>query len=322
MSATPVAVTGASGFVGREVLATLAARGLAARAVLRRGVAAAALPDPVVVGEIGPRTEWAAALAGTRAVIHLAARVHVMDDVGKHDAYHRVNAAGTERLAREAARAGVRRLVFVSSIKVNGEATADAPFRESDPPAPADAYGASKAAAEAGLRRVAAETGLEVVIVRPPLVYGAGVRANFRALMEAVRRGVPLPLGRVRNRRSLVYVGNLADALVTALEHPAAAGETFLVSDGEAVSTPDLVRAIGRAVGRQARLLPVPVALLRAAGTLTGRGAAVERLTGSLVVDSSRIRSRLGWAPPFALEAGLAAAARGEAAPPPPSTAR
>jgi nucleoside-diphosphate-sugar epimerase len=310
VSGGPVLVTGAAGFVGRHVVEALAAAGAPVRMLLRRR---AALPAPsgaeVAVAELGDRAAVAEALRGCRAVVHLAARVHVMDDRAADPLaeFRRVNVEGTALLAREAARAGVRRLVLASTVKVNGESTAPgAPFRESDPPAPQDPYGRSKAEAEAALREVAAETGLEAVIVRPPLVYGAGVRANFLRLMELVDRGVPLPLGALRNRRDLVFVRNLADALRACVEHRGAAGQTFLVSDGEPVSSAELVRRIAAALGRPARLVPVPPSLLRALGAAAGRRGAVDRLLGSLEVDGGRIRDALGWTPPWTMEAGLA----------------
>lgn len=308
-----VLVTGAGGFVGRVLCARLAERGHTVRAAVRAaGRAPAGVAEVAVVGEIGPATEWAEALRGVDAVIHLAARVHVMDDrAGDPLAeYRRTNLQGTERLARQAAEHGLRRLVFASSIKVLGEATHGAPFTEETAPAPADPYGVSKREAEEALRTVEAQGALEVCVVRPPLVYGPGVKANFARLMGAVARGVPLPLGALRNRRSLVYVGNLADALVECATHPAAAGETFLVADEPALTPAELVRAIAGALGRPARLLPVPGALLRAVGRATGRTAAVDRLAGSLEVDSGRIRRALGWTPPFTTAQGLAETAR------------
>jgi len=200
----------------------------------------------------------------------------------------------------------VKRFVFVSTVKVNGEGRDD-PYRETDPPAPEDAYAISKWEAEQGLRRVAQETGMEVVILRPPLVYGPAVKANFLQLMRTVERGWPLPLGAIRNRRSLLYLGNLVDAIRVCVEHPAAAGQTFLLDDGEPISTTGLVRALARAMGRPARLLAVPVGVLELAGALLGKRAAVMRLVGSLYVDSSAIRTRLDWTPPYSMEEGLAA---------------
>jgi len=222
--------------------------------------------------------------------------------------YRATNTEATLNLARQAAKAGVKRFVFISTIKVNGEGRVAA-YRETDAPTPEDAYAISKWEAEQGLQRIARETGLEVVILRPPLVYGPGVKANFLRLMRTVERGWPLPLGAIHNQRSLLYLGNLVDAIRVCVEHPAAAGQTFLLDDGEPVSTPELIRAVARAMGRPAHLLAVPVSVLELAGALLGKRAAVARLTGSLYVDSSAIRSRLGWRPPYSMEAGLAATA-------------
>ena len=265
------------------------------------------LPDAVAVGDIGPDTDWRTALEGVRGVVHLAARTHVLRETATDPlaAYRKINVSGTERLARSAAAGGVRRLVFVSSVKVNGERTEERPFTEDGAPRPEDAYGVSKWEAEQALFRIAAETGLEVVVLRPPLVYGPGVKGNFLRLMNLVARGVPLPLGAVDNRRSLVYTGNLAGAIIKALDAPQAAGRTYLVSDGEDVSTPDLVRGLARALGAKPRLLSLPLAALGLAATLAGKRAEVARLTGSLQVDSARIRRELDWRPSFALTQGL-----------------
>ena len=300
-----VLVTGATGFVGRALCEALGAAGDRVVAAVRRGSGSA---NEVVVGDIGPSTDWAQALAGCDAVVHLAARVHMMREAERDPlaVYRATNAEATLNLARQAAAAGVKRFVFVSTVKVNGEGR-DEPYRETDVPAPEDAYAISKWEAEQGLQRIAQESGLEVVILRPPLVYGPGVKANFQRLIRTVERGWPLPLGAIRNRRSLLYLGNFIDAIRLCAEHPAAAGQTFLLDDGEAVSTPELIRRLAHAMGRPARLLPVPVGLLEFAGALLGKRAAVERLTGSLHVDSSAIRARLGWTPPFSMEAGLAA---------------
>jgi UDP-glucose 4-epimerase len=258
------------------------------------------------------KTTWRSALGNCDAVVHLAARVHVMQDTAADPLalYWATNTDATLNLARQAAQAGVRRFVFVSSIKVNGEGR-DAAYRESDAPAPEDAYAISKWEAEQGLWRIARETGLEVVVLRPPLVYGPGVKANFRRLLDTVVRGWPLPLGAIENRRSLLYLGNFVDAIRVCVEHPAAAGQTFLIDDGQPVSTPELVRAVARAMGRPARLLPVPAGMLNFAGALLGKRAAVARLTGSLWLDSSLIRARLGWIPPYSMAAGLAATVAG-----------
>lgn len=299
-----VLVTGATGFVGRALLGELSAHGHRTIPVVRR---ITGLAHEVIIPDMHSQTGWRAALTGCDAVVHLAARVHVMRDTA-HDPlalYRATNTDPTLNLARQAAQAGVKRFVFVSSVKVNGEGH-DEPYRETDVPAPEDAYAVSKWEAEQGLWRVAEETGLEVVILRPPLVYGPGVKANFRRLIETVARGWPLPLGAIVNRRSLLYLGNFVDALRVCVEHPAAAGQTFLIDDGQPVSTPELVRAVAHAMGRPARLLPVPVSMLEFVGTLFGKRAAMARLMGSLWVDSSLIRTRLGWTPPYSMEAGLA----------------
>jgi len=301
-------VTGATGFVGQALLAELRARHHGVVPVVRTAV-----PDEhaVSVGDIDGATDWHDALAGVEAVVHLAARVHVMHDTATDPLalYRATNTDATLNLARQAARAGVGRFVFVSSVKVNGEGR-DAPHRETDAAAPEDAYAISKWGAEQGLRRIARETGLEVVVLRPPLVYGPGVKANFLRLMRLVDKGWPLPLGAVENRRSLVYLGNFVDAIRLCVEHPAAAGQTFLIDDGQPVSTPELVRAVARAMGRSARLLPAPAGMLEFAGALIGKRAAVARLTGSLWVDSSLIRARLGWTPPYSMAEGLAETVR------------
>jgi len=300
-----VLVTGATGFVGRALLGELIAHGHEAIPAVRR---AAGLLREAVVSDVHAQTDWRAALASCDAVVHLAARVHVMRDTAEDQLarYRATNTDATLNLARQAAQAGVRRFVFVSSIKVNGEGR-DASYREIDAPAPEDAYAISKWEAEQGLWRIARETGLEVVVLRPPLVYGPGVKANFRRLIDAVARGWPLPLGAIENRRSLLYLGNFVDVIRVCVEHPAAAGQTFLVDDGRPVSTPELIRAIARAMGRPARLPAIPASALEFAGALLGRRAAVARLTGSLWLDSSRVRACLGWTPPYSMEAGLAA---------------
>jgi nucleoside-diphosphate-sugar epimerase len=263
-----VVVTGAGGFVGTALCSQLVQSGWQLRAALRQPPRGSEhQPEVRVVGEIGSHTDWAPVLQGATAVVHLAARVHVMRDSGR-DAfarYREANADATEQLARAAAAAGVQRFVYLSSIKVNGEATSERPFTEADSPAPADAYALSKWEAEQALARVRRESGLEVVVLRPPLVYGPGVKANFLSLVDAVARGWPLPLAAVRNQRSLVYVGNLVSAIVRCLEHPAAAGRTYLVADGESVSTGELIRGIARALERPARLFPAPTGLLRLA---------------------------------------------------------
>jgi nucleoside-diphosphate-sugar epimerase len=308
-------LTGATGFVGTAVREHAAAHaGLSLGCVSRdppRDTAPGERWHELALGSDG--AAWQTALAGVDAVVHLAARVHRMDDgPAASDAYREVNARATELLARQAAAAGVRRFVFVSSVKVNGERTLPGrPFLDGDPPAPApDPYGISKLEAEERLSEVAAATGLETVVLRPPLMYGPGVRANFRQLLRLVDSGIPLPLGGLRNRRSLLYVGSFADAILAAAKLPAAGGCTYLVSDGEAVSTPELVRRVARALRRPARLFAVPEAALRLAAVGVGRGAAYERLAGSLEVDDGAIRAEFAWSPPFTMAEGLEATAR------------
>lgn len=302
-------VTGASGFVGRSLCQQLVAEGVTVRGVYRS--APTEPPGGIersLIGAIDGQTDWSGALQGVEVVIHLAARVHVMrdDQDDPLSEFRRINTAGTEHLARCAAASGVRRLVYVSSIKVNGEATLGGDkFTEVDAPGPQDPYGISKCEAEQALHRVAAETGLEVVIVRPPLVYGPHVKGNFAQMLRVLAKGIPLPLSLARNQRSLVYVANLADALVTCANHPAATGQTYLVSDGEDISTPDLLRRLGAALGRPPRLFPCPLFLLKLAGALTGKAGQIERLLGSLQIDSGKIRRELNWTPPIGLQQGL-----------------
>lgn len=317
-SASAILVTGATGFVGQAVCERLAQAGYALRGTCRDplGQSGRGAGGPVdeLIGAVleDPAADWTACSRGVEAVVHLAARVHVMEAgaASDLDAFRRANVDGTLRLARAASAAGARRFVFLSSVKVNGERSpqgADGrprPFVESDTPQPQDAYAVSKWEAEQGLQAVAAETGLEVTIVRPPLVYGPGVRANFLQLLRWVNRGLPLPLGAVRNTRSLVYSGNLADAVLACVERRAAANRTFLLSDCS-LSTPALVGAMAAALGRSARLLPVPVPALRLLGRISGRAAAVDRLLNSLNVDSSAIRRELGWSPPWSMEEGM-----------------
>ncbi|SDY00901.1 Nucleoside-diphosphate-sugar epimerase [Pseudomonas kuykendallii] len=260
------------------------------------------------VGEIGADTDWRGALERIDAVVHCAARVHVMRDTSSDPLaeFRQVNVNGTLNLAEQAARAGVRRFIFISSVKVNGEGTESGkPYLADSPPAPLDPYGISKMEAEQGLRALASETGMEVVIIRPVLVYGPGVKANFRSMMSWLSKGVPLPLGAIHNSRSLVALDNLVDLIVTCIDHPNAANQTFLVSDAEDLSTTELLQRMGRALGKPARLLPVPAPLLRAGATLLGKGAVAQRLCGSLQVDISKTRELLGWTPPVSVHEAL-----------------
>jgi nucleoside-diphosphate-sugar epimerase len=305
-------VTGANGFVGKALCIELLGRGAAVISAMRSASSKADGVNATVVGSIDADTDWRDALRDVDVVIHLAARVHVMkDDAADPLAeFLKVNLHGTENLARQAAQAGVKRLVYVSSVKVNGEGTTgNPPYSELDQPNPQDSYGISKWRAEQALQRIAQETGLEVVIVRPTLVYGAGVKGNFISLMAAIEKGIPLPLAGAQNLRSLLYVGNLVDALIACATHPKAAGQTYLLSDGEDISTAMLVGKIAAALGKKCRSFYFPPSLLRTAAALLGRSAQVDRLFGALQVSNQKIRNELGWCPPFTLERGLRATA-------------
>ena len=305
---SPVLITGASGFVGRALVERLATEGVPTRAAARGAALPPAGAQQVHSPNLGPDADWRAALVSVSCVVHLAARVHVMQDRAADPLteFRRANVDGTLALAQQAAAAGVRRFVFVSSIKVNGEVTApNTPFRSEDAAAPEDAYGISKWEAEQALRGLSADTGMELVIVRPVLVYGPGVKANFRNLMAWLARGWPLPLGAVHNRRSLLALDNLVDLLVTCVRHPAAAGQTFLASDGEDLSTTELLRRLGAALGKPARLLPVPASWLQGAARLLGGSGLAQRLCGSLQVDSGQTLDLLGWTPPVTVDDAL-----------------
>lgn len=261
----------------------------------------------VTVGDIGPKTDWTEALEGLYAVVHLAARVHVMRETAADSLseFRRVNVEGTARLGRMAASAGVKRMIYISSIGVNGKSTQGHPFTEEDAPNPYDPYTISKWEAEQALRQASKDTGLEIVILRPPLVYGPCAPGNFGRLMGLVQTGLPLPLGSVKNIRSFIYISNLVDAIVTCVSHPRAANETFLVSDGQDISTPEFIRMIAFAMGNKPRLLPFPPALLKVLGKFVGKSEEIERLIGSLFVDNSKIRNLLNWKPPFTTEEGI-----------------
>lgn len=315
-----VLVTGADGFVGRMLNKRLCSAGFAIRAAtlepVEAGACYASQGEPVTasienvaIGDISSRTDWSEVMDGVDAVVHLAARVHIMRDDATNPLaeYRRVNTQGTELLARAAADAGVKRFVYISTIKVNGDTTRGrGPFSESDEPAPTDPYAHSKWEAEQSLRRIAEESSLELVVVRPPLVYGPGVRGNFLALLGLVDRGLPLPLGGTRNARSLVYIENLCDFLARCVDHPGAAGRVFLVNDGEDLSTSELIRRLAGHLGKSVRLIDIPETPIRILAKLAGREEIVSRLFDSLVVDSKLAKEVMGWTAPVSVDDGLA----------------
>lgn len=302
---TRVLVTGASGFVGKRLCEYLEDKGFdVTRAVRHTGETA---KNIFPVGSIGPDTNWNVAVTGVDVVVHLAARVHIMNDntADPLAEYRRVNVEGTEKLALAAVGVGVKRFIYVSTIKVNGEATFGQAFFASDTPHPVDNYARSKLEAEVSLQRIAAETGLEVVIVRPPLVYGPGVKANFLRLFNWIDRGVPFPFLSVANSRSLVALDNLVDLLTLCVTHPQADGKVLLVSDDEDVSTAELIRRIASHMGKRARMVAIPLTILHGIARLIGKQAIVERLTGSLQVDISDTSEVLNWKPPVTLDDAL-----------------
>ncbi len=306
-----ILITGATGFVGKALVQRLLSDYELRRlvvAVRRDGLSWPEQVLPIVTRDLNQTTDWSIALKGVEVVVHCAARVHVMKDTETDPltAFRAVNLQGTLNLACQAAAVGVKRFVFVSSVKVNGESTLPGrAFTETDIFNTQDAYGQSKYEAEQGLLQVSADTGMELVIIRPPLVYGPGVKANFAALMRVVQRGWPLPLGALQNKRSLVALDNLVDFILTCINNPLAANQTFFVSDGQDLSTTDLVRGIARAAAVPARLLPVPVWALHTGASLLGKGDMMKRLCSNLQVDISKARSLLGWVPPVTVDEGL-----------------
>jgi nucleoside-diphosphate-sugar epimerase len=309
-----VLITGANGFVGLRLCDEVRRKGWQVRGAVRSPCQLAQGVEPVTVGHIQADTQWMSALHQVDVVIHLAARVHVMqsDAVDPLADYLKVNLHGTENLAKQAANAGVQRFIYLSSVKVNGEVTLQgSKFTEDGQSNPQDPYGVSKWQAEEALRKIARDTALEMVIIRPPLVYGPGVKANFAALMRAVQGGWPLALGSVQNRRSLVALDNLVDLILTCVTHPQASNQTFMVSDGHDLSTTELVRGLARAANMPARLMPVPVWALRAGATLLGMEGEVQRLCGNLQVDISKAQRVLGWHPPVAVDEALRRAVAG-----------
>lgn len=310
-------ITGGNGFVGHGLTSHVLAKGYEVRVALRQPTRADQFVgiETVEIGSLSIKNDWTAALRNVDMIVHLAARVHVMNDRGSDPLaeFRRVNVEGTANLARQAAAAGVRRFVFLSSIKVNGEFSQEGhPFTADDAPAPEDPYGVSKHEAEQLLRQIATKTGMQLVIIRPPLVYGPGVKANFESMMRWLARDVPLPLAAVtRNRRSLVALDNLVDLLVTCLRHPAAANQTFLVSDGEDLSTVELLRRTGNALGHPARLFFVPHSVLKFGAQVANKSGSYQRLCGSLQLDIAKTRRLLGWRPPVSVDEGLRRAAEG-----------
>lgn len=302
-----VLVTGANGFVGRTLCGVLTQYGFLVRGAYRNPEQTRiVVAEKITVGEITGTTDWAAALEGVTAVIHTAARAHVLGDSSANsELYMETNARGTRQLADAAVRAGVRRFIYVSSVKVNGEETTARGYGPDDEPQPKDAYGRSKWLGESYLHEVASRGSMETAIVRPPLVYGPGVRANFLRLMSWVDRGLPLPLGAIDNRRSLVSIQNLCDLLRHLVECHLVSGRKWMVSDNDDVSTPELIRRIGTAMNRRVRLVPVPTAALRILGNIVGRGAEVGRLCGSLTLDTTKTRTELGWTPPVKMDRAL-----------------
>jgi nucleoside-diphosphate-sugar epimerase len=310
-----VLVTGANGFVGRALCLELVRQKHTVVAAVRNvNTKLGALIPSVVIGSIDAETDWSKALRNVDVIVHLAARVHVMRDHATDPLaeFRKVNVEGTLVLAMQATQAGVKRFIFISSVKVNGEHTLfNKPFTEADMANPQDAYGMSKFESEQGLLRIAQQTGMEVVIIRPPLVYGAGVKANFASLLRAVKRGIPLPLGAIHNKRSFVYVGNLVSLILRCIDHPAAVNQVFLVSDSCDLSTSELLRKSAEALMVKSWLLPVPQRLIEICAAMVGKRAVAQRLCGSLQLDISKAHTLLDWTPPLSVAEGLKATVLG-----------
>ena len=305
-----ILITGIRGFVGQAVCARLRQDNLHMLAGTTRAPNSEAGPERVPlyhIPKIGPETDWAQAVSGAEIVIHLAARVHIMKDRSPNPfaAFCRVNSEGTKTLAIQAAAAGVKRFVYISTVKVAGERSPGRGFTENDIAKPEDNYSISKWKAEQNLADIAKTTKMEIVVLRPPLIYGPGVKGNFNNLLKAVESGTILPLGSIRNKRSLLFVGNLADAISVVVNHPNAGNQTFFVSDDDDTSTPELIKSISVALGRKTRLLNFPLSLLKTAGFLIGKSNTIRRLSGSLTVDINHIKTHVGWQPPFSMEDGL-----------------
>lgn len=303
-----VLVTGGNGFVGGRLSYFLHQSSTCKLTCSLRNLSSHSYGQKVIVDSLSSDTDWSSAVVDQDVIIHTAARAHIMkDEVSDPLAeYRKVNVEGTLNFARQAAKAGVKRFIFISSIKVNGEQTPlNRPFYVKDSPAPEDAYGISKLEAEQGLKKLALETGMEVVIIRPSLVYGSGVKGNFASMIKLVEKGLPLPLGAIHNKRSLVALDNLVDLIATCIDHPAAANRVFLAADGQDISTSELLRAVARSMGKSSRLFPVPAGLLMVGATMLGKKAVAQRLLGSLQVDISEAQDVLGWHPPLTVEEGI-----------------
>ncbi|ADI29637.1 UDP-glucose 4-epimerase family protein [Methylotenera versatilis] len=308
-----ILVTGANGFVGSALCAELLRQKHVVVAVVRKENTELGISiQTTAVCSIDNNTDWSAALRNVDVVVHLAARVHVMSDHAADPLaeFRKVNVEGPLNLARQASKASVKRFIFMSSIKVNGEHTAfDLPFTEESAVNPQDPYGTSKFEAEQGLMLIARQTGMEIVVIRPPLVYGAGVKANFASMMRMVKRSIPLPLGAIHNKRSFVYIDNLVSLIMKCINHPAAANQVFLVSDGNDLSTTELLRGCASALGVRSRLLPIPQKLIEFLAALIGKKDVAQRLCGNLQVDITKARRLLDWKPPITVEEGLKATA-------------
>lgn len=299
-----ILITGHTGFVGMALVEALSQQEL--RLVGRRKLAQQ--PGMFFQKQLSPTEDYSDCLTGVSVVIHVAARVHVMHDTSADPlaSYREVNLHGTLNLAQQAAKAGVKRFIFISTIKVNGESTLPGhAFTSTDQPRATDPYGISKLEAENALRNFCATSGMEFVIIRPPLVYGPGVKANFAAMLRLAKKNLPLPLGAIRNARSMVALDNLVDLIKTCISHPAAANQIFLVSDDRDLSTTGLLRLMGQAYGKHARLLPVPMSWFQLLGKLTGKSDVVSRLCGNLQVDITHTKQMLGWKPPISVEEGI-----------------
>ena len=303
-----VCLTGSTGFLGRRLTQVLSSDSVTDLTATARVPSLVEIASAVEISEINGQTDWSIAIQNQDVVIHTAARAHIMKDSVSNPLaeYRKVNVDGTLNLARQAAAAGIKRFIFISSIKVNGEQTAPGQsFQPEDEAKPIDSYGISKWEAEQGLHRIANETGIEVVIIRPPLIYGPGVKGNFANLIKLVRKGLPLPLGAIYNRRSMIALDNLVDLIITCIDRPKAANQVFLASDGQDLSTSELLLGLAKAMGRPARLLPIPGAVLSLVASALGKRTVADRLLCSLQVDISNTRTLLNWTPPITVEEGL-----------------